>query len=186
MKKETKEREPLFEEVDKFIKESGREQPGASLQREDQREERQPVPSPSESQTAPNPLYSSTAPNPRESGEDFKVRKHKVGRKPTLPMKAEIADHYLLHLHYRSWCKHCVVGKARATQHRRNYREEESLGVTLHADYAFMGGDYNEQEEGMQASLIMYDDDKDSFWAVGVDKTWASDAMVKYTVGVID
>ena len=58
--------------------------------------------------------------------------------------------------------------------------------MTLHADYAFMGGEYNEQEEGMQASLIMYDDEKDSFWAVGVDRKGASDAMVKFSVGVID
>jgi hypothetical protein len=49
-----------------------------------------------------------------------------------------------------------------------------------------MGGEYNEQEEGMQAALIMYDNDKDSFWAVGVDKTGATDAMVRYGVGTVE
>ena len=43
-----------------------------------------------------------------------------------------------------------------------------------------MGGGYNGQEEGMQAALIMYDNDKDSFWAVGADKKGATDAMVRY------
>ena len=49
-----------------------------------------------------------------------------------------------------------------------------------------MGGEHNEQEEGMQAALIMYENDKDSFWAVGVDKKGATDAMVRYGVGTIE
>ena len=98
--------------------------------------------------------------------------------KPTLPTKAEVEAHYPLHLNYRSWCKHCVAGKARATQHKAKDECDESLGVTIHADYAFMGGEHNEQEDGMQASLVMFDDDKESFWAVGVDEKGACDAMV--------
>ena len=46
-----------------------------------------------------------------------------------------------------------------------------------------MGGEYNEEEDCMQASLILYDDSKDRFCAVGVDKKGATDAMVKYCVG---
>ena len=38
----------------------------------------------------------------------------------------------------------------------------------------------------MQASLIMYDDDKDSFWATGIDEKGATDAMVKIGVGTIE
>ena len=38
----------------------------------------------------------------------------------------------------------------------------------------------------MQASLVMYDDDKESCWAVGVDAKGATDAMVKYGVGNIE
>ena len=49
-----------------------------------------------------------------------------------------------------------------------------------------MGGEYNEQEQGMQAALIMYDDDKESFWAIGVDEKGATDSMVKYGVGTIE
>ena len=123
---------------------------------------------------------------PPEAGEDFEVRKHKIGRRPTLPTKAEINEHYPLHLQYRDWCSHCVAGKARSSQHVTKDSEEESLGVTWNADYAFMGGEYNEAEEGMQASLIMFDDDKESFWAVGADEKGATDAMVKYGVGTME
>ena len=38
----------------------------------------------------------------------------------------------------------------------------------------------------MQPALIMYDDDKDSFWAVGIDAKGATEAMVQYGVGVIE
>ena len=38
----------------------------------------------------------------------------------------------------------------------------------------------------MQPALILYDDDKDSFWAVAAEEEGATDAMVKYGVGVIE
>ena len=40
-------------------------------------------------------------------------------------------------------------------------------GVTWDAGYVlFMGGGYNGEEEGMQPSLVMYDDDQESIWAI--------------------
>ena len=33
---------------------------------------------------------------------------------------------------------------------------------------------------------MMYDNDKDSWWAVGADKKGATDAMVRYGVGTIE
>ena len=118
--------------------------------------------------------------------EEFEVRRHNIGRRPVLPTKAVIAEHFPLHLNYRSWCKHCVAGRARSTPHKAKEEGQDKMGVTMHADYAFMGGEYNESEVGMQASLGMYDDDKDSFWAAGVDKKGASEAMVSFAVGVSD
>ena len=125
------------------------------------------------------------APPPEVDG-NFEVRNYKVARRPVLPTKAEVDEHYPLHLQYRSWCRHCVAGKARSNQHVTRDPEEERLGVAWNAGCAFMGGEYNEQEEGMQAALIMYDNDKDSFWAVGADKKGATDAMVRYGVGTIE
>ena len=42
-----------------------------------------------------------------------------------------------------------------------------------------MGGAFHEQEEGIQTSLVLHDDEKDCVWAVGADRKGASDAMVK-------
>ena len=62
--------------------------------------------------------------------DHFEVRKHSIARRPALPTKAEIDEHYPLHLHYRSCCKHCVAGKARSNQHPKKDKAEERLGVT--------------------------------------------------------
>ena len=60
----------------------------------------------------------------------------------------------------------------------------ERLGVTWNASYTFMGAE--EAEEGMQPTLVMYDDEKQSVWALGVRQKGANDATVKYCVETID
>ena len=78
---------------------------------------------------------------PDDPEANFEVRPPKIARKPVLPTKAEIDEHFPLHPHYRSWCKHCVAGKARSSPHLHKDREQdEKYGVTWHADYTFMGG----------------------------------------------
>eukprot|EP00959_Pyramimonas_sp_CCMP1952_P425385 8910739-Pyramimonas_sp.AAC.1 len=39
------------------------------------------------------------------------------------PSKGEVEAHNTTHLPYRSWCPHCVRGKARRRNHRRRKRE---------------------------------------------------------------
>ena len=90
-----------------------------------------------------------------------------------------------MHLNYRSWCKHCVAGKARSSQHVQSKEEKVRLGVTWNADSAFVSGEHNEGEHGMQPALILYDDDGASFWAAGIDAQCAKEAMVQYGVGTI-
>ena len=113
------------------------------------------------------------------------MRRPRVGRRPVLPTKADIANHFPLHLQYRDWCEHCVAGKARMAQHRVEPSDRERLGITFSADYAFMGAD-KEAEEGMQPTLVMYDDDKKAFWALGVSQKGVTESIVKYVVGILD
>ena len=54
---------------------------------------------------------------------EYEARKHQIARRPVLPTKAEIDEHYPLHLHYSSWCAHCFAGKARANQQVRSNLE---------------------------------------------------------------
>ena len=121
---------------------------------------------------------------PPPERDENEMRKPRLGRRPMLPTKAEVEEHFPLHLNYRSWCKHCVAGKARLAHHQAAEPGREKLGVTWNADYAFMGSE--EAEEGMQPTLIMYDDDKQSFWALGVKQKGVTESVVKYCVETLD
>ena len=117
-----------------------------------------------------------------EAGEEF--RQPKVGRRPMAPTKAEIDEHYPLHLNYRSWCEHCRAGKGRQDPHVLEPHDREKLGITFNADYAFLTPE--EREEDMQPSLVMFDDDKESFWAIGVETKGPSEPVVKYVRGILE
>ena len=48
---------------------------------------------------------------------DEGARKPRIGRRPILPMKAGVMEHFPMHLQYRSWCRHCSAGKGRPEPH---------------------------------------------------------------------
>ena len=50
------------------------------------------------------------------AGEE-EMRQPKTGRRPILPTKAEVEEHFPLHLQYRSWCRHRRAGKGRLAPH---------------------------------------------------------------------
>ena len=81
-----------------------------------------------------------------------------MGRRPVLPTKAEIDERFPLHLNDISWCEHCAACRARLAQHRVQPSDRERLGVTVSADHVFMVAE--QIEEGMQPTLVLYDDDK--------------------------
>ena len=43
-----------------------------------------------------------------------------------------------------------------------------------------------EKEEDMQPSLVMFDDDKEALWAIGVEAKGPDEPIVKYVKGVLD
>ena len=55
-----------------------------------------------------------------ESEEASKSVGLRVENKPT---PEEVANHELTHLPFRSWCKHCVFGRAKADFHKKVERE---------------------------------------------------------------
>ena len=78
--------------------------------------------------------------------EEGEVRKPRIGRRPLLPTKADIEEHYPLHLRYRSWCPHCRAGKARLAPHVWEPSDRENIGIAVHSDFAFQGPDDEEEE----------------------------------------
>ena len=50
----------------------------------------------------------------------------KVYRVPVIPSAEEVAKHNENHIPFRSWCPHCVMGKAREAQkQRRGIRSQQ-------------------------------------------------------------
>ena len=69
-------------------------------------------------------------------------------------------------------------------QHMVQPSDRERLGVTVHMDYAFMVAE--EAEEEMQPTLVVFDDDKESFWALGIEQKGVRKGISKYVAGILD
>ena len=72
------------------------------------------------------------------ANEESKVKAIREGHAPTA---SEVKQHMVNHLPFRSWCRHCVKGKAKGLPHRIKKREDkEAEQVPLvSVDYMFMG-----------------------------------------------
>ena len=101
------------------------------------------------------------------------VRRPTTPRSPGQPTRREWEEHKLLHWPYRSWCKHCVCGRAIASPHKTKTDEEReerrASGVpTISFDHCFMGTIENEKTAHESPWLICYDDESESMYAVAV------------------
>ena len=76
-------------------------------------------------------------------------RKTKHMHDPMLPSAAEVREHQLTHLPYRSWCHHCVRGRGKEMNHE--CRKDCGQGVAeYHLDYCFPG-----DENGQKLTILV-------------------------------
>jgi len=59
---------------------------------------------------------------------------------PKRPSQQEVDQHYLTHLPFRSWCPHCMRGKAKELDCRKPKSEGGDM-EEFHFDYCFPGDD---------------------------------------------
>ena len=81
-----------------------------------------------------------------ESEEASKSVGLRVENKPT---PEEVANHELTHLPFRSWCKHCVFGRAKADFHKRVEREKNEV-PKISWEYMYM----RENHEGVRPEVV--------------------------------
>ncbi len=74
-----------------------------------------------------------------EQGEIEEATRAKPVTNPSNPTQQEINDHKITHLPYRSWCPHCVRGKAREDGHYTRDKSTNEVPV-ISIDYGFMSG----------------------------------------------
>ena len=84
-------------------------------------------------------LGDSGKPERIDPGEDERLVK-RLGD-PRLPSKEEVEDHERTHLPYRNWCYHCIRGKGKDLDHRKEVKEERGLSE-YSFDYCFPGDEF--------------------------------------------
>ena len=89
-----------------------------------------------------------------EEGDDVfdEARRPSVLRDPGAPTQAELAEHNVTHLPYRSWCPSCVAGKARDRSHRKRDQSNKEIPEVVF-DYCFMGAEGEEESVAIQVAL---------------------------------
>ena len=112
----------------------------------------------------------------------------KVARDPGQPTAIEKAAHNVTHVPYRSWCPHCVRGRAKGRQRRRLCMSRDDDIPHAAIDYTFLtengmvsGADIGEEEKESErlsmTVLVMKDSTLGSVWAYPVAKKGSSDEM---------
>ena len=88
----------------------------------------------------------------------------KVPKIPKGPTKKERQEHEALHIHYRSWCRHCVRGRARNKYHMRDSvgetEEKEHETARISMDYFFMS---EEDRKASENPLLVMIDEKQGY-----------------------
>ena len=99
---------------------------------------------------------------------------------PQAPSAAEVEQHWLTHLPYRSWCAVCTKAKGKSLPHFRQ-NEKDRANPEIHVDYCFMG----ERESEMLTILVMKDRDSRMLGAAvvprkGTTGRYAADEVVDF------
>ena len=100
---------------------------------------------------------------------------------PKAPTQAEMEEHNMTHIPYRSWCAHCVRGRGEAHPHWTSRHEERDV-PELHMDYCFMG----KVDEKAQPILVVKDRDSRTMCSLLVkEKGCAEEHVIKRIVAFI-
>ena len=88
-----------------------------------------------------------------DDGEGIDARGAAV---PELPSREEVERHMLTHAPYRSWCRHCVKGKAKGKPHMRSTGVEDEVPCVV-VDYMYMNSEAKE-DDAQSMPILVYKD----------------------------
>ena len=78
-----------------------------------------------------------------ELGDVGESRGPRLALRPDRQTKKEIAEHIVTHWPVRSWCRHCVCGRAVGSPHKQRTEEDREFArgrnPTLSIDHCFLG-----------------------------------------------
>ena len=99
-----------------------------------------------------------------EEVEVEEARTPRVPHDPGRPTRKELAEHLCIHWPFRSWCRHCVCGRAVASPHKSRTDEDREFGrgrvPTISLDHCFLGSKEGEDESAHRNPfLAVYDNE---------------------------
>ena len=112
----------------------------------------------------------------------------KCVKDPGEPPEKEKLVHSKTHLPYRSWCKHCVMGKAKAKPHFNSTPDMKATTTVpvVGVDYAFAGNTNADNEEWAELKIMVMKDEKSKYlFAIPVpvkgtgEDEWAVKRMIQ-------
>ena len=125
-------------------------------------------------------------PGVAEEAEDEEVeegRRPKIQCSPHRPTQADIAEHECTHWPFRSWCRHCVRGRAVSSPHKRRTTEEVEFSQnrvpTISVDHCFMSAASEASSE--HPFLVLYDNNTGSIYAFAT----GTKAMKPWVIGYV-
>ena len=72
-----------------------------------------------------------------EHGEQGEAEPLTTAPSPTMPSAAEVEEHRITHIPYRSWCRECVMGRGLGEKRGRDYQREHKMAI-VGVDYFFI------------------------------------------------
>ena len=89
----------------------------------------------------------------------------KVKHRPELLNQEEVDQHFAAnHVPFRSWCKHCVMGRSDGNAHRKSKNHDQQEVTTVSCDYGYMTSEVKqgEKEEDESGNPILFMVDRKS------------------------
>ena len=99
-----------------------------------------------------------------EEDDTFEACQPCVASSPYAPTRQERAEHNVTHCPYRSWCSHCLAGKAKSSPHYIDKNKDTESRVPIVAvDYAFMSNKGSVDQEYAEVKMMVIKDDKSKY-----------------------
>ena len=89
--------------------------------------------------------------------ETEEARQPRAPMAPYRPTKKELEEHCVCHWPFRSWCRHCVLGRAQGTPHRARGSADRQFSrsgpPTISMDHCFLGSAEEDETEHLSPFL---------------------------------
>ena len=130
----------------------------------------------------------STAVTVEEQLED-EARQPKVPLSIGRPTKREMEEHCVSHWPFRSWCRHCVCGRAQGSPHRARGESDRQMGrhgpPTISLDHCFLGAEGEENTALGSPFLVLVDNASEAIYTVACSTKGCTPWIVEYVHSIL-